>query len=63
MNPYKYLFGFKLELPTDRLTATLRTPEDILEYRFIREYLRKDTQFAMDQTNIFVKRYYDSKHY
>ncbi len=39
MNPYKYLFGFKFELLTDRLTAVLRAPEDILERRFIKEYL------------------------
>src|SRR6266566_3924476 len=62
MSPYKYLFGFKLESPADRLIAALRASEDILEYRFIKEYLRKDTQFAMDQVNAFVKRYYDSKH-
>ncbi len=62
MNPYKYLFGFKFELSTDRLIVTLRIPEDILERKFIREYLRKDVQFAMDQINVFIKRYYDSKH-
>src|SRR6266566_6719031 len=62
MSPYKYLFGFKLESPADRLIAALRISEDILERRFIKEYLRKDAQFAMDQANAFVKRYYDSKH-
>ncbi len=44
MNPYKYLFGFKFELPTDRLTTTLQTPEDILERKFIKKYLQKDIQ-------------------
>ncbi len=62
MNPYKYLFDFKLESPTNRLTAALRTPEDILKRRFIRKHLQKDAQFVMDQTNAFVKRYYDFKH-
>ncbi len=62
MSPYKYLFGFKLESPVDRLTAALRTPEDILKRKFIRKHLRKDTQFAINQTNALAKRYYDSKH-
>ena len=62
MSLYKYLFGFKIESSANRLTSMFRTPKDILERRFIREYLRKDTQFAMDQINMFAKRYYDSKH-
>ena len=62
MNPYEYLFNFKFESPADRLTAVFRIPEDILEHRFIKEHLRKDAQFAMDQTNAFAKRYYNSKH-
>ncbi len=62
INPYKYLFGFKLESLTDCLTAMLQTPEDILERKFIKKHLRKDIQFAMDQTNALAKRYYDSKH-
>ncbi len=62
MNPYKCLFGFKFESLTDCLTVALRTSEDILERRFIKEHLRKDTQFTMDQANAFAKRYYDSKH-
>ncbi|SRR6266699_2144988 len=62
MSPYEYLFDFKLELPTDRLTAALRVLEDILERRFIKEHLRKNIQFAIDQANTFVKRYYDSKY-
>ncbi len=48
MNPYKYLFGFKLESPIDCLTAAFRTLENILERKFIKKYLRKDAQFAMD---------------
>ena len=39
MSPYKYLFGFKFELLTDRLIAALRILEDILERRFIKEHL------------------------
>jgi len=62
MSLYKYLFGFKIESPADRLTSVLRVPEDILERRFIKKYLRKDAQFAIDQANIFAKRYYNSKH-
>ena len=62
MNPHKYLFGFKLESPTNRLTAVFQTPEDILERRFIRKHLQKDVQFAIDQANMFAKHYYDSKH-
>src|SRR6266566_879311 len=62
MSPYEYLFGFKFESPADCLTAALRVPEDILERRFIREHLRKDIQFVMDQANAFAKRYYDFKH-
>ncbi len=62
MSLYEYLFGFKFESPADCLTAAFRAPKDILECRFIREHLRKDMQFAMDQANTFVKRYYDSKH-
>src|SRR6266699_3810876 len=42
MSPYEYLFGFKLESPIDRLTTAFRTPEDILERKFIKEYLQKD---------------------
>ncbi len=63
MNPYEYLFGFKFESPVDRLTAVLRTPEDILERRFIKKHLRKDAQFAINQINAFAKRYYNSKHH
>jgi len=62
MSPYKYLFGFKLKSPVDRLTAAFQIPEDILECKFIKEYLRKDAQFVMDQANALTKRYYDSKH-
>ncbi len=62
MSPHEYLFGFKIESPADRLTSVLRAPEDILERRFMREHLRKDAQFAMDQANALAKRYYDSKH-
>ena len=62
MNSYEYLFGFKLESLADCLTAAFRAPEDILERKFIREYLRKDVQFAIDQVNTFAKCYYDSKH-
>src|SRR6266566_4891044 len=62
MSLYEYLFGFKLESSVDRLIAALRVSEDILERRFMREHLRKDVQFAMDQVNAFAKRYYDSKH-
>src|SRR6266699_1402024 len=62
MSLHEYLFGFKIESPVDRLTSVLRVPEDILERRFIREYLRKDAQFVMDQANALTKRYYDSKH-
>ncbi len=62
MSLYKYLFGFKFESSVDRLTAAFRTSEDILECRFIKEYLRKDAQFAINQVNIFVKRYYDFKY-
>ncbi len=62
MSPYEYLFGFKFESSTDRLTAAFRTLEDILKRRFIRKHLRKDIQFAMDQANAFAKRYYDSKY-
>ncbi len=62
MNLYKYLFGFKFESPTNRLTTVLRTPKDILEYRFIKEHLRKNAQFAINQANTFVKHYYNSKH-
>ena len=36
--------------------------ENILKRRFIKEYLRKDAQFAIDQANVFAKRYYDFKH-
>ena len=39
MNSYKYLFGFKLESSTDRLTIAFQTLEDILKRKFIREYL------------------------
>ena len=42
MNPYKYLFGFKLESLTDCLIATFRISEDILEYKFIKKHLQKD---------------------
>ena len=62
MSPYEYLFGFKFKLLVDRLTAVFRTPEDILERRFMKKHLRKDAQFAMDQTNTFVKCYYDFKY-
>jgi len=62
MNPHKYLFGFKLELSTDRLIATFQILEDILKRKFIKEYLQKDVQFIIDQTNTFAKRYYNSKH-
>ena len=62
MSPHEYLFGFKIESFIDRLTSMLRTPKDVLERRFMREYLRKDVQFAIDQANAFAKRYYDSKH-
>ncbi len=62
MNPYKYLFNFKLESPIDCLTVALRTPKDILKRRFIKEHLQKDAQFAINQINVFAKRYYDSKH-
>ena len=62
MNFYEYLFGFKFESPVDCLIAAFRIPEDILKRRFIREYLRKNVQFAIDQANTFVKRYYDSKY-
>ncbi len=33
-----------------------------MERKFIREHLQKDTQFAIDQTNAFAKRYYNSKY-
>ena len=62
ISPYKYLFGFKLESLINRLTAAFRTLEDILERRFIRKHLRKDVQFAINQVNMFVKRYYDFKY-
>ncbi len=62
MNLYKYLFRFKIESPIDRLTSMFRTPEDILKRRFIKKYLRKDAQFAIDQINTFAKRYYDFKY-
>jgi len=63
MSLYKYLFNFKFELSVDRLITVFRILEDILERRFMREHLRKDAQFAMDQANTFVKRYYNSKHH
>jgi len=44
------------------MTIARRTPEDILEHRFIKEHLRKDVQFAINQTNMFAKCYYNSKH-
>ena len=62
MSLYEYLFGFKFESPIDRLTVAFRISEDILERRFIREHLRKNAQFAIDQINIFAKRYYNSKY-
>ncbi len=62
MNLYKYLFDFKLESSTDHLTAAFQTLEDILERKFIKEHLQKNSQFAIDQANAFAKRYYDSKH-
>jgi len=43
MNPYKYVFGFKLESLTDCLIATFQIWKDILEYKFIKKYLQKDT--------------------
>ena len=62
MSPHEYLFGFKIESPADRLILVLRAPEDVLERRFIREHLQKDAQFAINQTNVFAKRYYDFKY-
>ncbi len=62
ISPYEYLFGYKIEAPADRLTDILQPPENMLQRRFIREHLRKDMQAAIDEANVFVKRYYDFKH-
>ena len=61
MNFYKYLFGYKIETFADCLTD-LQALESYLERRFIREYLRKDTHFAINEVNALVKIYYDPKH-
>ncbi len=42
MSFYEYLFGFKFESLVNRLITAFRILEDILERKFIREYLRKD---------------------
>jgi len=62
MNPYKYLFEYKIEVPADRLTNILQPPENVLQRRFIKKHLRKDMQTAINEANALVKRYYDSKH-
>jgi len=61
MSPYKYLFGFKIEVFADRLKM-FQVPENFLERRFIREYLRKEIYIAMNEMNVLIKHYYDSKH-
>ncbi len=30
MNPYKYLFGYKIKAPVDRLIDILQPPENVL---------------------------------
>ncbi len=62
MNPYEYLFGFKIEFPVDRLIDITKLLENVFQLQFIREYLRRDIQIASDEANIVAKRYYDKKH-
>ncbi len=61
MNPYEYLFGYKIETFIDRL-IDFQVLESYLERRFIREYLWKDVHFVIDEINVLVKIRYDFKY-
>ena len=57
---HEYLFGFKIESPADRLVGNAMISANVLEQRFIREYLRRDVQFASLEANVLAKCYYDT---
>jgi len=59
INHYKYLFGFKIESPADRLVGNVRILASVLEQRFMREHLRRDVQFVGLEANALAKRRYD----
>ncbi|KAL8377036.1 hypothetical protein RB595_007933 [Gaeumannomyces hyphopodioides] len=59
--PHEFLFGFQIPGPLEQL-ATDRIPKSVAELRFMREYLRKDAEFAIKLAAAEQKRIYDAKH-
>ena len=60
INPYKYLFKFKIESPIDRLVGNIIIPANVLKQHFIYKYLQKDVQLVDLKANILAKRRYDT---